>query len=108
VMELHSEDESRQWEWFELAYAQAQRILSHRAVWRSVESLAARLMEKRTLDYADAADVIKAALGRTKWNREQFRMAERYASPPQTWIDSREEYRELAQAMAAALAREAK
>ena len=64
-------------------------------MWRSVESLAGRLMGKRTLDYAEAADVIDAALGRSKWKREQFEMGLRYASPPQTWIESREEYRGL-------------
>lgn len=97
----HSDDERQQKKWFKQAFAQTHRILSNRAVWRSVENLAARLTEKRTINYAEAAEVIDAALGRSKWNREQFRMGERYASPPQTWIDSREEYREIAEAMAA-------
>ncbi|HEV2666053.1 MAG TPA: hypothetical protein VG324_14135 [Blastocatellia bacterium] len=58
-----------------------------------------------------AADVIDAALGRSKWNvrmRDRIQMAERYASPPQTWFDSREEYRKQQKLLAAALARYAK
>jgi hypothetical protein len=97
LLREHSEDEDRREAWFELAFAQTQRILSNPAVWRSVESLAARLMEKRTIDGNEARDVIEAALGRSKWNkqfRDQIQMGERYASPPQTWIDSREAYRE--------------
>jgi len=70
-------------------------------VWRSVESLAARLMEKRTLDCVESAEVIQVALGRSKWKREQFQMGLRYAVPPQTWIDSREEYRAIEISLAA-------
>jgi hypothetical protein len=104
----HSEDEQQQLTWFELAFAQTQRVLRNRDVWRSVESLAARLIEKRTVDRDEAAEVIQAALGRSKWNRDQFQMSHRYAKPPQTWTDSREEYQEHAKLLAAAMARGAK
>jgi hypothetical protein len=106
-LQEHSEDGGQRQRWFELAFAQTRRILSNRAVWRSVESLAGCLMERQTLDYAEAADVIDAALRRTKWNREQIHMAEKYASPPQTWIDSREEYRQMAKMIAAYKAKKA-
>jgi hypothetical protein len=99
-LESHSEDKNQQREWFELAYAQAQRILSNSAVRRSVESLAARLVEKRTLDHGEAYNVMQVALGRSKWRLDPVHMGERYASPPQTWIDSREEYRRRAEAKA--------
>lgn len=99
-LESHSEDKKQQLKWFELAYAQAQRILSNSAVRRSVESLAARLVEKRTLDQSEVYGVLKAALGRSKWGRDRFEMSERYAVPPRSWIDSREGYRMMAEAMA--------
>ena len=108
-LQEHSEDPRQRQEWFELAFAQTQRILSQRVVWRSVKSLAERLMEKRTLDRWEAADVIDAALGRSKWNKGfgRIQMGDRYASPPQSWIASREEYQEMEQAFAAARTRQA-
>ena len=106
-LQEHSEDPRQRQEWFELAFSQTQRILSQRVVWRSVKSLAERLMEARTLDRREAADVIEAALGRSKWNYgfSRIQMGDHYAIPPQTWIDSREEYREQQKALTAALAR---
>jgi len=102
-LQEHSEGEQQRQTWFELAFAQTQRILSNRAVWRSVESLAWRLMEARTLNNrGDIGDVIRAALGRSKWNQWRYwiQMSVRYASPPQSWIDSREEYRAIGIALA--------
>jgi len=109
-LQEHSEDPRQRQEWFELAFAQTQRILSQRPVWRSVQNLAERLMEKRTLDRWEAADIIGAALRRSKWNQGfgRIQMSELYASPPQTWIDSREEYREFEKALADARAGGAK
>jgi hypothetical protein len=95
LLQAHSDDLRQQWDWFELAYAQTRRVLSNPAVWRSVENVAARLIEARTLDRGEAYDVIDAALGRSKWKRERLQMGERHAGPPQTWIESREEYRQI-------------
>ncbi|HKQ76713.1 MAG TPA: hypothetical protein VJ810_23665 [Blastocatellia bacterium] len=97
----HSGDRDQQAEWFDLVTKQSRKILKNPAVWRSVESLAVRLMEKRTIDYVEASEVIEAMLGRSKWNREQFQMSNRYAAPPQTWFDSREEYQAIGMAFAA-------
>jgi hypothetical protein len=102
-LQEHSEDEDQRQAWFELALAQTQRILRQRPVWRSVQSLAAALLEKRTLDRWETAGVIEAALGRSKWSYGvgRIQMGFRYAPPPLTWIDSREEYRETAALLAA-------
>jgi hypothetical protein len=102
-LQMHSDNPGQRHEWFVLASAQTRRILSNPAVWRSVESLAARLLEKRTIDRWESAGAIDAALGGSKWKRERDRrqMVARYASPPLTWIESREEYRRMEKAMAA-------
>jgi hypothetical protein len=103
-LRTRSDDPRQQQVWFDSAFFQAQRILSNSAVWRSVESLAERLMEQRTLNGWEAADLIDAALGNSKWGRDRFKMVARYASPPTTWIESREEYRQAKKAMAASAA----
>jgi hypothetical protein len=98
---MHSDDAGKQGVWFDLAFFQTQRILSNPPVWRCVESLAERLLEARTLDRWEPSDTISAVLGRPKWQRNRFRMGERYASPPQDWIESREEYRQMERAISA-------
>lgn len=100
-LQMHSDDLRKQWGWFDSAFFQTQRILSNSAVWRSVESLAERLLEARTLDRGEASDTINAGLGHSKWMRERFQMGNRYASPPQNWIESLEEYRQMKKAMSA-------
>jgi len=102
-LQAQSDNPGQQSEWFVLAFSQTRRILNNAAVWRAVESLAARLLEKRTLDRWESADAIDAALGGSKWKRyrERRQMVARYASPPLTWIESCEEYRQMEKAMAA-------
>ncbi len=107
-LQMHSDSPGQQWEWFTLAVSQTRRILSNPAVWRSVESLAARLLEARTLDRGEAADAIRDGLRRSKWERDRFQMGNRYACPPQNWIESREEYRQMEEAVAAYAAGRAK
>ena len=103
-LQSRSDDQRQQQVWFDSAFFQTQRILSNSAVWRSVESLAWRLLEARTLGGWEAASLIDAALGHSRWGRDRFKMGNRYASPPQTWIESREERWQVKKAMAASAA----
>jgi hypothetical protein len=100
-LQTRSDDPRQQQVWFDSAFFQTPRILSNSAVWRSVESLAEQLLEKRTLGGWEAADLVDAALGNSKWGRDRFQMVARYASPPPTWMESCEEYRQVKKAMAA-------
>lgn len=101
TLKAHSDNPRQLSDWYELAYSQAEHILNDRAVRRAVEALADRLLAERTITSGEAFTTIRAGLGRSKWARDQYQMAERYASPPQTWIESREEYRLIEKMMSA-------
>lgn len=89
-LQEHSDDDEQMQEWFEHAFAQTRQILSDSYVWRSVESLATRLMEERTLDRYEASNVVMSALGDSEWSSDQFGNARRYAWPPHNWTDALE------------------
>lgn len=99
ALKAHSDNLQQQLDWYEMAYSQTEHILNNRAVRRAVESLADRLLAERTINSRAAFAIIRAGLGRSKWARDQYEMAECYASPPSDWIESREEWVQIEAAM---------
>jgi hypothetical protein len=80
VLQSVTDDPDGQETFLTLCEAGALRMLRNRPVWRAVETVAAALIERKTLDWGEVNDLIRGALGRSSWNQRQYEMAEKTIS----------------------------
>jgi len=59
------------------------KLFRNPAVWRAVEHLATKLLERETLDEEKASEIIMTALRRSVWERNRFRKSEEMLAVPE-------------------------